>query len=73
LIYYPILRNLNFLFNAASLKKFWLSHHLLDMLHWYGLKHSLTRQERVIMESIHANTFSYREEKQESSFPYLME
>ncbi len=73
LIYYRILRNLNFLFNAANLKKFWLSLPLLDMLHWFGLKHSLTLQVRVIMESIPANTFNYREEKQESLFQYLME
>ena len=73
LIYYPILRNLNFLYNAASPKKFWLSHHPQAMLHWYGLKHSLTLQERVIMESILANTFSCREENHESLFQYLME
>lgn len=73
LIFYPILRNLNFLFNAANLKKYWLSLHLQAMLLWYGHKHLLTLQERVIMESILANTFSCREENHESLFQYLME
>lgn len=43
------------------------------MQHSFGLKHLLTLQVRVTMESIPANTFSYREEKQESLFQYLME